>query len=580
MTHAPALLRSPLPCTPTFQTLPALLADAASRQGDALFARFMDGGAQDVTLSFAGAWQGARRVARALGTQDLKAGDPVIVLLPTGPEFPWAFFGVQLVGAVPVPYPAPFLARGDEREVYLEGLAKVVDHCQAKALITLQGLCEFVAPLTERCESLAAILASERLDEAGNNDAEVLDRAHPDGLALLQYTSGPAHAPHGVMLSQRGVLANVYGIGVALGLGPQDVGLSWLPLFQDMGLVGALLVSLYWRYPTHYMRPESFLLRPQLWLQAISELGVTLSAAPSFAYRMCVRRIRDKQMEGMDLSRWRVALNGAEPIDPEAAEAFVDKFAAAGFRKDAMRPAYGLAENSLAVTIARREAPWRVEDSNSIALTTHAPALEPPTGRFVSIGVPLPGQAVAIVDADGQQLAEGCVGSIVIDSPSAMLGYLRDEAKNAAALQGGWLHTGDLGFIADGELFIVGRSKDLIIKRGRNTYPEDLEDVAAQILGIETESLVAFAVPNAEAGTEDLVLLIESEVGAQDSRERTKTLDTALLAHLGIRSDVCVWVGSGTLVRDLDGRKLRQQTRSAYLRGVQAAKDVETASEP
>ncbi len=535
---------APLPARP-YPTVLDALRQRATSAADALLVGFLGDQETPLTLSCGAAWTAAQSVASGLMARGLRPGDAVLIMTGEGRDFVAALFGVWAAGGVAVPYPPPFLARGEDMGQIMPLLGALLADCGARWAISDAALAESLVP------HLAAIgVEACSVAALGAAPLAPLPAVAPDAVALLQYTSGPSLAPRGVVLRHDALMANVLGIGQALDLGPEDLGVTWLPLFQDMALVGVLLVSLVWGFPSYFMRPEAFLLRPLRWLKAIAELGATLSAAPSFAYRLCARRIKPAQAAALDLSRWRVTLNGAEAIDVAAARDFEALFAGAGLRPGTVVAAYGLAENALAVSAGPIGEP--------LAALEHAPD----QGLTAWLGAPIPGQCVAITAADGTLLPRGQEGEIRLRSASLMAGYHGKRADTAAVLVDGWLRTGDLGVMDEGRLAITGRCKDLIIKRGRNYYPEDVEHTVAQVLDLPPAAVVAFAIPNPEAGTEDLVVLVEAVTAVP---EANKAIDTALLALLGIRVEHLRWVLPGSIVCDPSGRTLRGATRTAWL---------------
>jgi len=327
------------------------------------------------------------------------------------------------------------------------------------------------------------------------------------------------------------------------------------------------------------MRPEAFLLRPHMWLQEMSRLGVTITAAPNFAYEMCLRRVRERHMKGLDLSAWRVALTGAETVDRDTVVAFEEKFADVGFAKGAFLPAYGMAENGLTITAAKASTPIDFERLDADVLSKERRATlvngeDRAVTQSVSLGLPAAGEEVAIVDSDGRMVAERRVGEIVIRSPSVMSGYYKNAEETRKALRNGWLHSGDLGYIADGRLFIVGRLKEMVIKRGRNYFPCDIEAAAERVEGIERGTVVSFADYNPNEGTESLVILAESSEEDPEALENIeKVLSTRILGLLAIRPDTLVLVSHGALPRNGDGTILREVCRLRYLADADAFVD-------
>ncbi|HEY3352654.1 MAG TPA: AMP-binding protein, partial [Polyangia bacterium] len=329
----------------------------------------------------------------------------------------------------------------------------------------------------------------------------------------------------------------------------QDVALTWAPLVHDMGLIGGLLTSLYWRCPLHVMPPQTFLMHPDRWLKNISRFRVTLASAPNAAYQLCVKRVQDRHLEGVDLSCWRVALNGAETVHPSTVEAFCARFAAAGFSRRAVVPSYGIAENTLATACPTLDEPYRTRPHGGVPV--------------VSVGGPLAGQELAILDGAGAVVGEDQVGEIAVRGPCVMSGYHGDERATRRAIDArGWLHTGDLGLVAGGELYITGRKKDMVIKMGRNYYPSDVEGALAAFPGLG--ATLAFAAPNLADGTDDLILLAESAPqGAEAEVKLGKAINAELLGRLGIRADTISLVAPGSLGGAADGG--RRALRDGWL---------------
>ena len=491
----------------------------------------------------------ANRVAGQLITRGFQPGDRAVVMLPTSEGWLASFFGVLLAGGAAVPLGPNLSFGGMDR--YAETVQAIVRAADARFLLGdgaieahLSGLRVGGSPLQHFLRvDIPESLAGKRFD---------LPSVSPADIAVIQYTSGTTGVPKGVMLSHRALLSNAHMIGERAQMGSSDLGVSWLPLFHDMGLVGALLTALYWRYPLLLMPVESFLLQPRRWLQWLSRKRATLSVAPNFAYQFVVDRVSERHLAGLDLSALRCAFNGAECVRPETLRGFAERFAPYGFSPSAFQPVYGMAENSLAATFPRLGQTW------------HSVTME---GRLsVSVGTPLSGVSVAIVDERASPLAAGATGSIRLRSPSLMQGYFRNEAATAQVLQNGWLDTGDTGFIHEGELFVTGRSKELIIKRGRNYGPDEVESVAMAVGRGRVLRAAAFGTPDGADGTERLVLVLETHPVSEHEKERlTREIGGALVAALGIGQDVTVVVPPKTIERTTSGKVRRVTLRDRFL---------------
>jgi acyl-CoA synthetase (AMP-forming)/AMP-acid ligase II len=494
----------------------------------------------------------ATRVAKHLMHEGLHKGDRVVVMLPTGPEWLAAFFGVLLAGGVAVPVGPNLSFGGMDR--FAETVRAILDDAGAHVLVGNKAIEPYLPALKGDGKVLETWV---RVDEVPEHHAPVIFPSPDDAsAAVIQYTSGTTGRPKGVVLGHRSLLTNAWMIGERAGMKTTDVGVSWLPLFHDMGLVGGLLTTLYWRYPLLMMPVESFLMQPRRWLQWMSKKRATMSVAPNFAYQLVVDRVADRHLEGLDLSAMRHAFNGSEAVRPSTLRGFEQRFGRIGFDGAAFQPVYGMAENTLAATFPRVGARWTSR--------AHDGGLE-----FTSVGTPLVGVSVAIVDAEGKPIGEGGVGEIRLRSPSLMHGYYRNEEATEAVLKDGWLRTGDLGFVKDGELHVTGRAKELIIKRGRNYPPDDFERIAVEAGKGRVLRAAAFGNANEAQGTEDVVVVLETRptVTEHEREQLTKDVFGALVAELGIGADVTLTVPPRTIERTTSGKLRRAALRTRWLEG-------------
>jgi 1-acyl-sn-glycerol-3-phosphate acyltransferase len=528
-----------------------------------------DDGAEE-TITYGALLSEAAAVAGGLREGRVRGGDTVALMLPTGREFLAAFQGILIAGAVPVPIYPP--ARLDRLEEYAQRQAAILADAEARALVTIARARGLAAVLRASVPSLRDVVTVGELTARGASWPA------PEGAgidpAFIQYTSGSTGAPKGVLLTHDNLFANIRAIGRGLDLRPTDVGASWLPLYHDMGLIGTWLFCMHHGIPLALQSPLAFLARPERWLWSIHERRATLSPAPNFAYELCVRKIPDRALEGLDLSSWRVAFNGAEPVSPETIDRFVERFAPYGFRREAMMPVYGLAESSVGLCFPPVGRGPRVDRVARAAFEGegHARPAEPGDGsalRFVSIGAALPEHEVRLVDDAGAEVAERTVGRLVFRGPSTMPGYYRKPEETAAiTLPGGWLDSGDLAYRADGELFITGRGKDLIIKAGRNLVPQEIEELVASVPGIRRGCVVAFGISRPELGTESLAVVAETRVMDRADRERLAGAVTERVAGaLGLPPDVVTLVPPGAVPKTSSGKVRRAATREMYLAG-------------
>jgi acyl-CoA synthetase (AMP-forming)/AMP-acid ligase II len=517
------------------------------------------------SLTYEQLWDGAAAWAahvRSLGVED---GDRVLLVLPTERAFYESYLGILLAGAVPVPaYPPVRLGRMEEYLQTLRGLAR---NCGAKALITSEGVRPLIRPAEEvDGRRLPLVVPADVRSGAAAPAVEITG----ESLGLLQYTSGSTGSQKGVMLTHANLLANLRAIGRGVELTPADVAVSWLPLYHDMGLIGLMLGSLYWGVPLVAMSPIDFLRRPARWLRALSEHRATVSAGPNFAYSLAARKVRDADLEGVDLSTWRVALCGAEPIHPSTIDTFTRRFAPYGFRPEAFFPAYGLAENTLAVSFSDLGALPHLEHVDARVLETEGRAERRSPGAgaraLVSVGRALGTVDVRIASEEGKSVPEGTRGEVLVRGPSLMAGYFGNPGATAETLAGGWLHTGDLGFVLDGRLFISGRKKDMVIKAGRNYFAEDLEAAAAGVPGVRPGGVAVFAVENEARGTEEVVLVAEVRKDAAPGG-LMEAIQSRVSEASGCRPDRVVLVAPHTLSKTSSGKIQRFKARAWYLDG-------------
>ena len=519
----------------------------------------------------------ASTVALELARRGVLPGHTVGIMLPTGPEFFWTFAGTMLAGAIPVPIYPPF--RVDRIEEYAERQSAILANAETRMLVTFrraEGVAKLLRPLVKTLRSVVSAAELVSSENVGPPKTEirptegVRHRARAGDIAFLQYTSGSTGKPKGVVLTHANLLANLRSISQALKLNGNDVAVSWLPLYHDMGLIGAWFVPLATRIPLVSLSPLSFLTSPVRWLQAISRHRGTLSPAPNFAYELCVRKIADEELQGLDLSCWRAALNGAETVRPETIERFAEKFARCGFRREALLPVYGLAEASLGLAAPAMGAGARVDRILRVPFQSDGkavPAKEQTdsTLQFVSVGHTLPEMEIRIVDEKGSRVPERTEGKIHFRGPSVTTGYYKNpEATRELMRENGWLDSGDLGYIADGELYITGRAKDLIIKGGRNLYPHEIEEIAGQVDGVRPGCVAAFGVPDEASGTERLVIVAEARNAKQHDRI-AQEITQQVSKVMGLPPDVVEILPTHSIPKTSSGKLRRGETRKLYL---------------
>ena len=550
-----------------------------------------DTGDKTLTLTFAELYSAAQSCAAELARRGVPPGGRVSLMLPTSRAFFVCYAGILLAGAIPVPIYPPF--RADRIEEYAERQSAILNNAGVCLLLTFRRAESVAKLLKPRVGSLQSVVDAEKLLAAADKAPPPAPGALPahlsgsrvrkgSDIALLQYTSGSTGDPKGVVLTHANLLANIRAIGEAVQLTSEDVGVSWLPLYHDMGLIGAWLTPLHYGIPLCVMSPLAFLTRPERWLQSFHKHGGTISAAPNFAYELCVRKIADKDMEGLDLSSWRAALNGAEPVNPETLERFEQRFAKYGFRREAQLPVYGLAEATLAVTVPQLDRGPRIDVIDREIFSAQGRAV-PASANLATIAFVSSGEAVAnheirVVDDDGREVADRTEGFLWFRGPSATSGYYDNPAATEKLFPLGpaadaWVNTGDRGYRADGELFVTGRVKDIIIKGGRNLYPHEVEELAGRVAGVRKGCIVAFGLRDSSSGTEKLLIVAESRESAP-SRQATiaAAITQEVSQGLGLPPDRVELIPPGSIPKTSSGKLRREETRELYLRGALSAK--------
>ncbi len=546
---------------------------------------FYPGDSEPEELTYAGLDGRARAVAAGLARLGVEPKAAVALMLPSGTDYFAAFLGVLRAGAVPVPLYPP--ARKSQIEDHLRRQAGILVSARAKALITFSEVMPLARLLGLQVDGLRVVSVADLEADRGTPAPNVDVRA--DDLAFLQFTSGSTGQPKGVMLTHANLLANLRAIGKAVAIGPGDAVVSWLPLYHDMGLIGTWMGSLYFAMPLALMSPLTFLSRPVRWLELIHHHRATLSAAPNFAYELCLGKIGDadlEKIEGFNLSSWRAALNGAEPVSPETMRRFTERFARFGFRPETMFPVYGLAENSLAVTFPPLGRPPAIDEIDRATFSAEGKAVPVGAGlrglsevearpailRFPSCGLPLPTVELRIADEAGRELPERRQGRVQFRGPSATAGYFENPEATARLVvnqQGEeWLDSGDLGYLAAGELYVTGRSKDIIFRAGRNLYPHELEQVVGEIPGLRRGCVAVFGSPDPKTGTERLIVLAETRERDPGLRERLREeVQKRAIELLGTPADDVALAPPQTVPKTSSGKIRRSSAREIYESG-------------
>jgi len=558
----------------TAETLIEVLAYHVRSHGNRPHVLLWRGEDDEQTITYAELDREARVMAAGLIEHGLTPGERVAIMLPTEAAFFEAFFGVLFAGGIPVPLYPPF--RRAQVEDHLRRQAGILRNAGASLLIIGSEIRNVGQLMLGLCEDLRCVETVQALSRAGS--IEQIVPAGPETIALIQYTSGSTGDPKGVVLTHANLLANIRAMGEALDASSADVFVSWLPLYHDMGLIGAWLGTLHYGVPTIIMPPLAFLADPGRWLRAMGRHRATLSAAPNFAFELCCKNVRDEDIKGLDLSSIKMLVNGAEPVSPATIERFTARFAKFGFQPEALAPVYGLAENSVGLTfppigrgpiVDRVQRPALSRDGDAkMADPGDATALQ-----FVACGRPIEGHEVRIVDEASAELPERTEGRLQFKGPSATRGYFRNDEKTKALFDGEWLESGDRAYIASGDVFITGRIKDMIIKAGRNIYPHELEELVGGVDGVRKGCVAAFPSKSGGADTERLVLLVETRLTEPDAIDalRSRIVEVAKM-QLDIAPDEVVLAPPHTVPKTSSGKLRRSAARTLYESGLLSEK--------
>lgn len=541
-------------------------ATGAPRRRHVLFYRTSD---EIETLDYASLAERSREVAAGLIERGVTRQQAVAIMLPTSLEFFYTFYGILLAGGIPVPIYPP--ARLTQLEDHLRRQCTILDSARAVVLVTVPEARLLAGFLRAEVPTLRDVTTVPEL-RSSTMDAS-LPTVVPEDIAFIQYTSGSTGNPKGVSLTHANLLANIRAWGKAVALNAEDVAVSWLPLYHDMGLIGAWMGSLYHGNPLVLMSPLDFLARPERWLQAIHRHRGTITAAPNFAYELCLRRIPDAILDELDLSSWRFAANGAEPVSAETMERFAERFARSKLAPQALAPVYGLAECTVGLALpppGRGVVVDRIDRRILVDEQRAVPAApdDPTALRYVACGRPLPGHEIRIVDDTGREVGERIVGRLQFRGPSATSGYYRNPEETRKLFDGDWLNSGDIAYLAAGDVYLTSRAKDVIIRGGRNLYPYELEEAIGDLTGVRKGCVAVVGVPDGKTGTERVVAIVEMREGqATDRKTLRERINTLGIDLLGAPPDEIVLAPSNTVLKTSSGKIRRAATRDVYLSG-------------
>lgn len=545
-----------------------LLADSPERTALTLI---LPDGTQ--TVSTRAFFEGAARYARALECAGVQPGDLVVLVLQHGPEVLYSFWGAMLLGAVPSIM--PFLTPKLDPERYYDSVRQLVALSEVKAVIAYPDMEPTLRAHLEGIPTLGAILSIAEL-EPGGHLADYLDRApsRPEDTAFLQHSSGSTGLQKGVMLSHGAVLSQIAAYSAAIALRPDDVIVSWLPLYHDMGLIAGFILPIVQGIHLVLMSPFHWVRDPQILLRAIHEHRGTLCWLPNFAYNFLATRVRRSALDSLDISSVRAFINCSEPVRHDSHELFGALYAPHGLDPLALHTCYAMAENTFAVTQSALDAPPRLDIVDRQALMEQRRAVpaggaDSPTVTMVSCGRPIAHTELRIVDAERHDLPERHVGEVALRSNCMLSGYYHRPDATAQALDGGWFFTGDLGYLADGELYITGRQKDLIIVGGKNIYPQDIENALNDIPGVHPGRTVAFGVPNEALGTEDIAVICEVDTSDPQAHAAiTRAIRTRVAQTTDATARYVHLAGPRWLIKTSSGKIARTANRQQFIEQV------------
>ena len=539
---------------------------------DQVILTLLEQGGDEQQLSYRELIDGANAYANIYKESGLQPGEVVILILQHGRDLINAFWGAVLYGVIPSIM--PFLTEKLLPERYRQGLSSLISITKPSAIVTYPDFREEIRSVLENGSSVRALILSDQISSPVPADFDNLPGmfCDPKDIVLLQHSSGTTGLQKGVALSHEAVFNQLNSYSKAIKLNKNDVIVSWLPLYHDMGLIAGFLMPILTGSHLVLMSPFEWVRAPYRLMQSISKYRGTLVWLPNFAYNFCAQKIRDRHLVDVDLSSWRAVINCSEPMRWDSQEIFLQRFAPYGLRAEAIQTCYAMAENVFAVTQGGVDAPVKIDFVNREALQTKKIALvtnkhDPSAVKMLSAGKPIEGTRVRVVDDHGNELPERHIGELIVCSNCMLTEYYHRPDVTKKAFLDGWYLTGDYGYIADGEVYITGRKKDLIIVGGKNIYPQDIEHLAMEVPGVHPGRVIAFGVFNEDAGTEDVVVV--AEVDTDDPKGRQKISDQVRQV-ITRGSDVIprhvFLVDRHWIVKTSSGKKARSATKDKYMK--------------
>ncbi|MDY6874422.1 MAG: AMP-binding protein [Chloroflexota bacterium] len=549
------------------QTFQTILKSHYEKRPDEVAIYLQHAGKEDQPITVRDLLSGAVRAQRQLEKEDVQAGEVVLLIFQHGRDLIETYFGAILHGAIPSIM--PYLTEKLQPERYRKDLAALIEVTQPDAIFTYVEFEPEVRAALKEGDSVRAVMVTDDLGSGGEPIFTV--NRQPEDIVLLQHSSGTTGLQKGVALSHQAVLNQITTYADVLHIDSQkDVLVSWLPLYHDMGLIAGFLMPILYGLPLVLMSPFDWVRAPYRLMQAVSDYKGTLVWLPNFAYNFCATKIRDRHMEGVDLSSWRAVTNCSEPMRHDSQQMFLEAFKPYGFPESALATSYAMAENTFAVTQGGIDGPVNIDpvDRDSLQIDRVArPAVDgKPAIDMVSAGKPIPNTEVKVIDPQGNPLPDRHIGEIALKSDCMLTEYYHRPQTTEKAFLDGWYLTGDFGYMLDGEVYITGRKKDLIIVGGKNIYPQDLERIANTVPGVHPGRAVAFGIFSKKMGTEQVVIIAEVDSNDEDERRKiannirkTVTQESAVaLRHVSV-------VDEGWIIKTSSGKTARLANRDKFI---------------
>jgi len=558
-------------------TFPERLKSLHARTPDRIAVTLQFSTSDDFHITIDQLLRSANSYARALSGAGVEPGEVVVLILQHGADLLYAFWGAVLHGAIPSIM--PFLTEKLSPERYRADLSALISVTKPAAIVTYPEFELEVRSALKEGDSVRGVIVSDRLENQSDLDFDSLYGFHrkPEDIVLLQHSSGTTGLQKGVALSHQAIFNQLDAYGKSLSLDESDVIVSWLPLYHDMGLIAGFLLPMLSGIHLVLMSPFDWVRAPYKLMHSVSKYRGTLSWLPNFAYNFCAQKIRDRHLEAVDLSSWRAVINCSEPVRMESHQAFYEKFNSYGLKLEALQTSYAMAENVFGVTQSKLGGePTVVEldrESFMVERVAKIPIEGHPPMKMMSSGRPLENVHLKVLDAIGNEVADRVIGEIALQSDCMLTGYYNRDDLTQKAFADGWYLTGDYGFIADGELFVSGRKKDMIIVGGKNVYPQDLEALTYEVPGVHAGRSVAFGMFDEEQGTEEVVII--AEIDSDDADEQQKIADAVRL-HVTKNSAIALRyvkvVDPKWVVKTSSGKTARSANKEKFLKELETQK--------